>query len=68
MKVESLTELTVSAATRFKPTPPALVEIIKTNASFWSASEFKPILADELLKLLIAAKRSSALIDPSRRS
>jgi len=66
--VESLSELTVSAATRFKPTPPARVEIINTNAPFCSASEVKPEVADELLKLLIAAKRSSALIDPSRRS
>lgn len=61
-------DLTVSAATRFKPTPPALVVIKKTKAPLWSASEFKTESADGPLKLLIAAKRSSALIDPSRRA
>ncbi len=64
----SLIKLTVSAATRFKPTPPALVEIIKTKATFWSDSEFKHPLTDCPLKLLIAEKRSSARTDPSRRS
>lgn len=60
--------LTVSAATRFKPTPPALVEIIKTNALFISASELRSPLATRPLKLLIAANRSSARTEPSRRS
>lgn len=60
--------LTVSAATRFNPTPPALVEIKKTKGLLSSASEFKLFLTDCWLKLLIAAKRSSALIEPSRRS
>lgn len=54
-------QLTVSAATRFKPTPPARVDIKKTNALFC----FSEVLT---VKLLIAAKRSSALTDPSSRS
>lgn len=60
--------LTVSAATRFNPTPPALVEIKKTNALFPSTSEVIPSSVGGPLKLLIAAKRSSARTEPSRRS
>jgi len=62
------TKHTVSAAIRFNPTPPALVDIKKTNAPCPLDSESISPEFDWRLKLLIAAKRSSARIDPSRRS
>ncbi len=64
----NLIKLKVSEATRFKPTPPTILDIIKKKAPFWSHSEFKHPLTDGPLKLLIAEKRSSARTDPSRRS
>lgn len=60
-------EHTVSAAMRFKPTPPALVDIKKTKAPCSLDSEFR-FPEVETLKFLIAAKRSSARTEPSRRS
>lgn len=68
MHMNSFPKLTVSAATRFRPTPPALVEIMKTKASAWfSWSCMLPLLGC-LLKLLIAANLSSARTEPSSRS
>ena len=62
---KDVTGLTMSAATRFKPTPPALVDIIKTNAPLSSDLELEFPWDGGRLKFLMAANRSSARIDSS---
>lgn len=57
----------MSAATRFKPTPPARVVRRNTKASP-KVSELPPVPVRFVSKLRTAAKRSSARTEPSSRS